>query len=98
MLIQVTEEHIKNGEKGSCSACPIALAIQEATGLDCTVGGPSLTLYFPLGMYKQIALPDECTLFIINYDSGIAEEPFSFELNYEGDSNVHSSDSSQNQS
>jgi hypothetical protein len=32
MLIEVTQEHIKAGKEGDCNYCPIALALNEATG------------------------------------------------------------------
>ena len=75
MLIQVKAEHIKYGARGSCSGCPVALAIHETTGiyLDIT----------PIGAWIQsnyILLPIEVIDFMDDFDKQRAVEPFEFDL------------------
>jgi hypothetical protein len=76
MIINVTEEDIKNGVPRNSTCCPIALAIKRQNNnrpLD-------IGLY---GIFRynkaSIIFPVEVTLFIQNFDMGGPVQPFSFE-------------------
>ena len=83
MKISVTEQDIKKGFVGECRACPIALAIERATG---RVGVAVARTYVNLGEiratgYHDLAdLPESARSFIQRFDSRNPVEPFEFEL------------------
>lgn len=84
MKIEVTMEDIKNGVRMSCKQCPIALAIQRATG------DPNWTVGFGFARQENapnsIILPESAFTFIRNFDYGhrltgdYILKPFTFEL------------------
>lgn len=79
-IIKVTQEHINKGKKRNILFCPIALALNDAFGTECSVGpkdwgfrGESLC-YF---------LSQKCKDFIKKFDNSKPVEPFEFEVYYE---------------
>lgn len=78
MIIQVTQDHIRKGQPGS-SACPIAIAICEATKTVVSVLHYVVTLRHGhlAGRYE---LPAPCNAFILAFDAKKQVEPFEFEL------------------
>lgn len=79
MRIDVTQEDIDQGERGSCLKCAVALAIHRATQREIEVG------YFTAGEHdcnwnEVISLPPLATQFIADFDLGAPVTPFSFEL------------------
>lgn len=74
--IFVNQTHIDHGRPGTCTLCPIALAIQEATGIQ-QVGVNIVEVRID---GKYFDLPREVTEFINQFDAGGSVEPFEFEL------------------
>lgn len=80
MLIHVTSEHIKNGRKGSPSACPIALAIMKKC-YDVYVGTDYLQVKKqPDRYFTNMRFPKAVKAFIRKFDCGEEVAPFSFTL------------------
>ena len=83
MKIRVTAEHIKNGQRGEPQACPVALAIKEATGIMwITVGPHDMSTMSE----SQLTLPVSVQKFIRAFDHGERKEevvPFDFEIDFE---------------
>lgn len=81
MLIEVTAEDIRDGIRNSCRLCPVARAIQRATGLDLVWVSSSFVEFRhqdqPL---KVLDLPSEAAKWIRDYDLGRGMQPFSFDL------------------
>lgn len=77
MKIKVTQEHIDRGTKKACSTCPVALALREATGMECEV---STTIAFLPNNDNGIPLPIDAKDFIRRFDAGTLVQPFEFEL------------------
>jgi hypothetical protein len=79
MLIEVTQEHIDNGDRESNSRCPIALAMIDA-GYNCPFVGNSGVNTFD---HSRVDLPQVAVEFIQNLSSKRNVKPFSFELDLE---------------
>lgn len=81
MKINVTKLDIIRGKKGSCSRCPIAIAVGRAFHEE-KVAVDGLRVY----IYKNIksdvyTLPAEAVEFIFRFDAGDKGlKPFSFEI------------------
>lgn len=81
-MICVTNEHIERGIPASCSGCPIALAMKEATGEDIAVElgrypkvySRTRRLYYPLSAIAVEAAMD--------FDSTGIMKPFTFEFSF----------------
>jgi len=83
--IEVTEQHIEQGEGGNCERCPIALAIHalipclaldvnpDVIVLKMNEGGP----------WRTLTTPPAVAEFIGRFDGGYFVKPFSFELECE---------------
>ena len=76
MKFRVKQSHIRNGCKGSCSSCPIALCIQE-----------QLTVFYVRVMSsvividdKNIKIPKNVVMFIREFDSGQPVKPIKFTI------------------
>ncbi len=79
MRIKVTEDHIRRGVRGENTCCPIALAIQEATGnQEWHVGG--LACWRTSNFDKNVELPIEATKFISRFDVNKSVQPFEFDI------------------
>lgn len=83
MQIRVTEKHIKEGIKGSCKSCPIAVAVLETVGdaKAVNVGGSVAFIYDEDWVRQTSPLPLEAETFISEFDQGFKVKPFTFELN-----------------
>jgi hypothetical protein len=80
MLIRVTQEHIDHGQRASCVACPIALAVTDMSspGLRVHVGFSTVTV----GLETH-ELPPSARQFIARFDTPHLRPlavPFEFEL------------------
>lgn len=83
MIVNVTHKHIEDSnnatywesERSHC--CPVALALNEATGGSWVVAPTKCWRYYTSSVF---ALPQEVTLAIHRYDGFGVMEPFSFEL------------------
>lgn len=80
MTIEVTEQHIKKGNAGSCGSCPIALALKDAGFKHPVVDHSSFCYIMVGGGIKKLSLPYNAIDFIVRFDSGKKVHPFSFEL------------------
>jgi hypothetical protein len=85
MLICVTQEHIQRGEEGSITGCPIALALNEATGMGWGVGSTQAHLLNGQTIVNHVNLPLTATDFIFRFDNALVEtlKPFEFEFPWE---------------
>ena len=80
MLIHVTAEHIKNGERQSYFCCPIARALAEkfydwrvdTTFVQIKQKGDS--------PWQEFFLPTSAQKFIKNFDNNLEVKPFKFRL------------------
>lgn len=78
--VKVRQKHIDEGSKGNGNNCPIALAIQDATGVEMFVGS---SVYYPPKVYDENIVMDntpEITDFINDFDSDSPVQPFEFNL------------------
>ena len=76
MIIRVTQEHIDKGIRGSCTKCPIALALIDA-GLD----NPSVGVYYMRGGGRHLfGCPQIIKNFMTLFDNGAYAAPFEFEI------------------
>ena len=84
ILIEVRQSHIDHGQRNSCKACPIGLAMRERLGPFCngvTVGQKFATV---LGADKntpqRFAMPTVTAAFVERFDFGFPVKPFSFRV------------------
>lgn len=75
MLIQVKPQHIERGEVSNCEACPVALAVTEAVGIDATAGYEEIQI----GILR-CDTPENVRDFMITFDDRYAVKPISFEI------------------
>lgn len=90
LVINVTQEDIEKGERGECARCPVARALQRATGdpiADVIPGehrGLSARFHATsVTPAKRHPLPDAVVDWIGKYDGAVGDEPvkpFTFEL------------------
>lgn len=83
--IDVTQEDIDSGVQCSTMRCPIAIALQRATGNDNVSVGAQFAVIHQDGEDEIVDLPSQAVEFISRYDSGkyanvTKPEPFSFTL------------------
>jgi hypothetical protein len=76
MLIKVTEDDIKHGERGICNTCPVARAIRRATGAK-YIAVDWCAIDIGDKLYDT---PRSAARFIYDFDNGLKVEPFEFEL------------------
>lgn len=78
LTIHVTQEDINSGIPKKCSKCPVALAINRATGLAATVKfHPN---YIGENEHDIFMTPDCVIAFINKFDAGNHVSPFSFTI------------------
>lgn len=77
MVIEVTQEHINNAVPRYVSACPVALALKDATGTPYCVTGPECRKETGI---DYIPLPPEVHEFVKHFDNGEPVGPFVFEV------------------
>lgn len=88
MLISVTQNHIRTGQRAEPFCCPLALAISEITEKKVIVGAGYVSFWrnegtkeFPHFIFnKRIKLPEKAHAFYNSFDAKFAVEPFEFEL------------------
>ena len=82
-VINVTAEHINNGERESNTRCAIALAAEDAfPGADVTVGGNCFDILGDPWEAATVFVPVEVENFILAFDRCDDVEPFSFTVDY----------------
>jgi hypothetical protein len=79
MIVSVTAKDIAAGRPHSINACPIALALQRATGVPDAWAGP-FKVCVTSGMDGTHDTPLVAQDFIRRIDAGQPVEPFTFEL------------------
>lgn len=79
MKIEVTAEHIRDGERSQPSLCPVALALRQRFGCDCHVGSHT-AVWVEAGGRFVVDLPESATKFVNEFDAGLAVEPFGFAI------------------
>lgn len=80
-MIRVTDKHIKEGKRGHCDACPVALAVLDCTGWDpkqILVGLNQITFFWHADDSFEVPLPAKVSHFIRRFDLGLKVTPFSF--------------------
>lgn len=75
MIVEVTEDDIRNGNKNSCRSCPIANAINRLIDDSCIVGQ-----YTTRFKGKKRWLPFEAQEFVRRFDANLSVSPFTFTL------------------
>lgn len=82
MTINVTEDNIRLGERGSHFYCPIALAVQrDFVGCyHAAVGAKDVMVFLMNDLGQRFDLPSEATQFIRDFDNQAHVAPFSFTL------------------
>jgi len=90
MHIVVTQEHIDEGEAGKFSGCPIALALNEATGRSWGVGllfahefEKEVPIWHERSLLRTIKLSQSITNFIQSFDRGVDVQPSEVDLDAE---------------
>ncbi len=80
--IEVTQDDIDHGTRGSCNTCPVARAIKRATGFHNLVSARNVLAYNRERSTRPTAvnLPIEALRFINDFDCHHPVQPFSFEL------------------
>ena len=79
----VTQKLIDEGLPGSCSLCPVALAIHQVVPHPhVEVGASTITLSDERGKDLYVDMPDVVYDFTLRFDSHKKVEPFSFTLYY----------------
>ncbi len=76
--VDVTEEDITRGVRGSCTACPVALALRRATGTNWASVDDSVME--SAHSFNRAETPPEVVKFIYLFDAQGRVEPFSFEV------------------
>jgi hypothetical protein len=77
--ITVTQEDIDRGQRKSMTKCPVARAVQAATGAEhVSVARSTIVVDFWSGVR-----PDVVAEFIKRYDYGFDVQPFEFDMDFE---------------
>jgi hypothetical protein len=80
LTINVTERHIKEGTRGDCGYCPVALAVGEVIDspqTEISVGHERVIIF---DTHQRAILPPEARQFISLFDKRYYVKPFSFEV------------------
>lgn len=77
MRILVTQKHIDRASH-SCRTCPVALALEDATGVSWSVNGTHARRGEDM-LDQHQRLPDKVREWISTYDGGHEVKPFHFE-------------------
>ena len=81
MKIQVTQQHIDSGVRGSCTSDPIALALKEA-GFPKVWAGVRYLRIYDGPEFADHSMPDEVYEFLRLYDNGLPTLPMCFDLEF----------------
>ena len=94
VLLNVTEEDIKNGKRHSARSCPVALSLSRGAKADASVGPYHASIYYLRrsrmskllrikGKVGMTVLPDNVANWIHAFDLGAIVAPFQTELEFE---------------
>lgn len=78
--VTVTAEDIANGRPCEPCLCPLAIAIERATGRAVNVETDEVGI---IGTPLAACLPDAAQAFIARFDGVLPVEPFEFEIEWE---------------
>jgi hypothetical protein len=78
--IDVTADDIRRGRRDDALACPVALALDRATGEPWGVD-PKIMIEATYG--RMAGTPPEVASFVCDFDAGREVAPFSFDLEVE---------------
>lgn len=79
ITVEVTQEDIDQGQRCSCRGCPVALALERATGISWLVDGGCI--YVDWRSFQVFAvLSPEVRAFIHRFDCGKPVQPITFTL------------------
>lgn len=76
VTVEVTQADLDNGERKLCRSCPVALALQRATGTAWYVEYSGATIC--RGGERRVDFPLTVAEFIRDFDDGAPVQPFSF--------------------
>ena len=79
MKIQVTQQHIDNGVRGSTTSDPVALAMKSA-GLEKPWVSPAYLAWRKDNKDYSVLAPESVLEFLKRFDNGLPSEPFEFEV------------------
>lgn len=78
--VDVTEDDILDGQRGSSNFCPVALALNRALNVEsAAVGGRFITFWKGYHFYHH-RIPNELTEWVKNFDAANPVDPFTMEL------------------
>lgn len=80
MKIQVTQQHIDEGQRGSSTRDPIAFAMEDAGCLQPHAGVTHLSWQDVNHKRHSVAVPRMVYDFMLDFDNGRGVEPFEFEV------------------
>lgn len=83
LTVTVTADHIERGMPFLCTACPVAMAIEDALGDRCNYSPsvyPHTLILWADGGRTVIPTPDPVRAFVESYDDGRSVQPFTFTL------------------
>ena len=81
MIVQVDQTHIDRGFRRRALCCPVAIALQEATGQDWWVGdGDEGGTVLDPCIGEEVEAPREVHRFRYRFDFGKPVKPFQFEI------------------
>ena len=91
--INVTQDHIDNGQRESAFRCPLALAIKESLNIKYIPNEINGKAHYPVGVthqyfriydtlsnFQEYELPEKVYDFVIKFDRNEEVQPFSFEM------------------
>ena len=83
LVIEVTADDIRLGERTHACRCPVARAVARATGgsideADVAAAAGKMNVTFPDGTFAEYALPQEVDAFMDAFDHGRPVAPFTF--------------------
>lgn len=87
LTVHVLQHHIDAGVRGNCRLCPVAMALQQATGGEAMLVGFRGVIWavWPRGHSKgQTRIPAEVAAFIRRFDRGEECGLFSFTVEVPG--------------
>lgn len=79
MKIEVTDDDIRQGTKGNCVRCPVALAIERALGKDLAFEPWVVGDAAWVGL-RRCTLPRKARNWIRRFDRELSVAPFTFDL------------------
>lgn len=80
MRVQVTQQHINAGLRGSCSGDPVSLAMKDAGLLRPWASPVRIAWDDNFGHPYEVSTPESVIQFMKSFDNELVSEPFEFFL------------------